>query len=374
MRMKVFLTLLFAVFSTTMIYSGARQETAPSETEGSRPTSVEAVSIVDSLGRELTISQPVERVIILSVGAAHAMKILDSWDLVVGRGAYTDDAKLFPGVQELPVLTALGNPYEPNLELLLSLEADLLIAVHVPMPGLPELIEKLESEIDVVAMKFYEPETMVENFINLGKILGKEEEAAEYADWYNGLLDEVSERTASINDEERARVFFKTGMGNVEDLTAFTDEISFAPFRNNITGCINVAGELPSQGGWIPNIDPEWLASQDVDVLVIGDPVSGCFGAGVGNPAVAEAYRSAVTALPVFSNSKAVRNDRVYMLEAGISPSPMVALSFIYQAKWFHPEGFSDLEPSRFVDEYLLRFMDLSQADVDASLYAYPKD
>lgn len=153
----------------------------------------------------------------------------------------------------------------------------------------------------------------------------------------------------------------------------FSNDLSYIEARNKYTGCINVAATLPSQGGWVPSIDNEWLVKQDYDVLVIGDPQPINYGLMVNDATPLKEYRKQVMALPVFENSKAVKNNKVYMQTDAFFGTPSFIIGFTYLAKWFHPELFSSLNPSDIIDEYYKTFLKVDTNKTGKGIFVYPE-
>lgn len=367
------LAILSMLFGFTFLYAAGNQED-PSSVAGERVDGFEPVTVTDILGRSVTVSKPVERIAFVHHGTAEALKILNVWDRVVARAGYTSDELLFPGGKDIPALgPPMGNPYEPNYELLFDLGVDLLIVEAIPMPGMEEMLASLEGVMPVIAVKLYEPGGLVDGLQAIGWILGKEKEAEDYIQWYSAVLDELSKKTADLADDQKPNIFFKHGYGSPTDLMTFTDELSYAPFRNRITGCINIAADLPAQGGWAPAVDPEWLVTQSLDVLIIADPLPGAFGSLVTNGSpVAAHHQEAVRSLPVFAGSKAVKNHRVYCMGDGLFGTPRFIVGFAYMAKWFHPDLFTDFDPQQIHQEYLTNFMRVNIDLSEHGFFVYP--
>ncbi|MCG8573136.1 MAG: ABC transporter substrate-binding protein [Spirochaetes bacterium] len=332
------------------------------------------ITVVDILGRKVTVTKSVERIAFVHPGSAVGLKILDSWDKTVLKHGSLNDEVLFPGVNSIPsVVSHMGNPYEPNYEILLNSDVDLLIAEVIPMPGMDEMLTKLEGIIPVFTAKLYEPDNITKGMKGLGQLLGKEKEAEEYISWYSEINNRLLEKTGSLEDHQKPKIFFKHGYGAAEDIMTFTDELPYAPYRNQITGCINVAADIPSQGGWAPNIDAEWLSAQQIDYIIIGDPMpAGTFGITAKNPTIIDNHQQAVSKLPVFSHSTAVQKNQIYSIGDHLFGSPTFIIGFVYMAKWFHPNLFPDLNPRQIHQEYLNRFMKININLEQQGLFVYP--
>lgn len=376
--------MVLIICCTAAVFIGGRQEAdmqqgtsaeeKAAEDKNAASSKPETVMVTDVLGREVIVTLPVKSVTFNHYGTAEALKILDAWDLVVARSSYLHDTNIYPNIDELPALgPTMANIYEPNMELLYDLDPDLLILEVIPGSGMQELIDALEGTIPVVALKTYDPVEMVASFKALGRLLGKEREATEYINWCLDIQNALLKKTGSLQDEEKTRMFYKSGWSG-EGLGTLTNDISYIPTRNMVTGCINIAADLPSQGGWVPSVDPEWLVSQDFEVLVIGDSLPGSYGIMVEDTSALAAHRSGVMAYPTFADTSAVKNDRVYMQSDVFLGTPRSIIGFAYMAKWFHPDLFEDLNPRALHQEYCTRFLGIDVDLMIKGVFVYPEE
>ena len=343
------------------------------EEEAEAAEEPETVTITDSSGREVTIKMPVEKIAFTHYSMAEALRIVDVWDRVVGTDGYISDPILYSNLDELPAISEPMNPYGVNYEKVFELHPDILLAAYIPMPGFDDMVANLEPEIPVVALNLYEPDTIVENFRKLGLILGQEEEVEEFIEFYKGVEADISTVTSKIPEEDKPRKFYKTGWGNVADLMTFSDDMPGVPYRNELTGCINIAANLPSQGGWVMAVDPEWLIEQNPDVIIGGDPNPGIFGLGIDDTSAAEALRNEIMKLDVFSGGSAVKNGNVYVTAPEFFGTSRYIIGLAYQAKWFHPDLFQELDPKDIHQEYLTRFIRIDYDLEKHGVFVYPE-
>ncbi|MCY1153159.1 MAG: ABC transporter substrate-binding protein [Sphaerochaetaceae bacterium] len=370
---KLVLVAIQLLLSAAIFASGVNEESVLNS--NNKVINNNVVTVVDVLDRQVSIELPVERVAFTHYSTAEALKLIDAWSVAVARDGYTNEKVLYPNIDEIPALTPImGSSYEPNMEVLLEINPDVLILEVIPMPGIEDLINKLEGIIPVIAVKTYDPEKMVQSFEILGKILNKEEEASKYINWCIDIQNYLIDKVSTLKEDELTRIFYKTGYGGVEDLMTFTNELSYIPVRNKLTGCINVAADLDSQGGWVPSLDSEWLVQQEYDVLIIGDPQPNGFGFYKDSIEELDEYRNQVMKLPVFADSTAVKNDRVYMQYESYFGSPSFIIGFAYMAKWFHPQLFSDFDPSSLQKEYFQEFMNVDPIDIENGIFVYPEE
>jgi iron complex transport system substrate-binding protein len=118
-------------------------------------------------------------------------------------------------------------------------------------------------------------------------------------------------------------------------------------------------------------VDPEWLVEQDYDVLFIADAIVGGYGAKIGEPTLAAAHREAVMAHPAFSESRAVKEGRVYAMSEMFAGGGVI-LSYPYLAKALHPDLFVDLDPVAIHQEYVTKFLRSDAVLEETGVYFYP--
>ncbi|MBI9108518.1 MAG: ABC transporter substrate-binding protein [Spirochaetales bacterium] len=372
MKKKLLLTMLIGVLCFTSLFAGGQQEC-----ESFLPTDPgnvsDSITITDSKGREVTVNLPVERIAFSHFATGEALKIVDAWDMVVGRDSFTSDRTIFPNLDEIPLISGMS-VYELNYEKIFEMDVDLFIAVDIPMPGFNEMVSKLEPDIPVVTLNFHEPSTMKENIEKLGLLLGREKEAEEYSRWYEKLIGEMIRKTEVLDESDKPSLFYKTGWGGIDDIQTFTDDFTAIPERNMLTGCINTAANLLSAGGWVQAVDPEWLAAQNVDILVVCEPSQKGYGTGVDDETVIRQNREQIIKHSVFNGFDAVKNNRVYMIAGEFFGTPRFIIGFSYMAKWFHPELFSDFDPKAIHQDYLTRFMRIDYDLNEHGVFVYPEE
>ena len=334
------------------------------------------LTLVDGADRIVTVNKPVEEIICGLHECAEAVKLLGATDKVVGMGGYPyKDTVIFPDYSDLPSigLYYTGFDYEKIFELY----PDLFIMIAPIGPAGPiiwEVEEKLEPEITVVYLTFYTPASLVDSMRKLRYILNTEEKGEEFIAWYEGVINDITEKTAGLSEEEKPRVYYEV----YYDWFTFSDQ---PDYRDPLTmaGGINIAEDLP---GTVFDIDPEFVMDQNPDVVIrttyeyadaFGVTPCAC-GYEVDDPTEMQALRDAIMDRPELAEGDAVKAGRVYLeywqFSAG---SVRFFVGIAYMAKWFHPELFEDLDPQTIHQEYLTRFLDIDY-DLDKhGVFVYPE-
>jgi iron complex transport system substrate-binding protein len=112
---------------------------------------------------------------------------------------------------ELADTVVVGTQEEPNYEKIAELNPDVVIALSAGYPPEPAEIEKkLEPfGIPVVGLDFYRTEVWFQEMEKLGKMMGKEAEATEYAEYFAGYYEKINDTLATIPDAEKKKVYFE---------------------------------------------------------------------------------------------------------------------------------------------------------------------
>ena len=320
------------------------------------------LTLVDSADRIVTVNKPVDRIVSDSVCVAEGISLLGAWDRVVGRSPFIADEILFPGASELPVCSAPVGWYIVYCETVFELDPDIFLTYYTPAPELEDVITTLEPEISVVTLNFDDPKILIENIRKLRYILNTEEEGEEFIAFYEGVVNDITEKTAGLSEADKPQVFLWVFNYDYEEqYMTMAGDWHGIQSQFEIVGAINIAEDLT---GFNPYVSEEWLIGQDIDAIVgvvSSYVVPGIFSYAIDDPAVAQdtiEWAMDADENPVLSESDAVKAGRVYLYQHELSLSPRFVLGMAYMAKWLHPDLFGDdFDPKAIQREYLTDFM-----------------
>ncbi len=197
-------TLLTAVLlSLACLFAGC-QKTAPTtdgdeqaqteETDGDGDFSVENISagdtsypltITDGLGNEVTIEQEPQRIISLSPANTEILYALGAGERVKGRTDYCN----YP--QEASEVDSIGTYTSPNMELILSLEPEIVFASDYMDDAIRGQVE--EAGAKVVVFSANSIASVKDAILQAGQILNLNETAA-------GITDSMDEQLKGIQE------------------------------------------------------------------------------------------------------------------------------------------------------------------------------
>ncbi len=260
--MKKFLTIILVFFCALNIFAEAQYEVSLKKTNDT----------IVSLGPNVTE-------IIYALGAG---------DRLIGRTDYCN----YP--EEALSVQSVGTLYEPNLELIISLNPSIVIASSIVDPAFMESLEKAGIE----TLQVIKEESLNGTYELIEEIaiaIGKTEEAAHLVTNLKDRIEKVTSITSQIPKDEKKSAVYIISWGDWGDYAATGDT-----YLNDVLEAAGAINAAKSASFW--SISKELLISQDPDVVLLpkysySDP---------------EADIIAFKATAPYSNLKASLNDAVY--------------------------------------------------------------
>ena len=316
------------------------------------------LTIMDARGEDVTVSLPIDRIIVLNSDFADAIRAVGARDKVVGvcEGL---SKMYFPEISTLPTV---GGWMGPDIEKILSLEPD-IVCCYGTWPSPEELEDKLAGTgITVIRLDFYKAETLPEEIEKLGYILGKKEEAEKYISFYDKYVGIIKERVAELSEEEKPSVYIE-----ISDYTAVTEEAGGHQLCV-IPGGTNVFAGLG--GGGYVKIDPEEVIAANPDII-LRQMYAGS-GYDVDDPSEMIALRDSILNRAELAEVPAIKEGKVYVISNQFAFGPDCVAGLVTIAKWFHPDLFEDLNPQAIHQEYIDIFCGIDYDVTEHGVFAYP--
>ncbi len=302
------------------------------------------VVINQTNGEQFSLPHTAERIVLMNSNAAEMLYVIGAADKVVGVSqSIYDHAELGP---LFPNAISVGKWDLPDVELMSSLSPDVVIAFATSKPLNAEVIEA--SGIQICYIDCYKPTTMAADVRSLGILTGNSGKAEEFVVFYTGVMDSVKNRTEAISFApsvycEGYTEYSGQAKGSGMDLL-----IEFAGGRNVLT---------QEMGAVSPKISPEWLISENPDLMIKVLSVKNMESAG-------DQY-AAFTKRNGFANLDAVAENRSYLIRNDIAYGPRTFAGAVAVAKMLHPDATADLDVRAVLDEYNTRFgLNVSAGDV----------
>ncbi|EDS77877.1 periplasmic binding protein [Clostridium botulinum C str. Eklund] len=268
------------------------------------------LKIKDSYNREVVINKEPKRIVSIAPNITETIFALGRGNKLVGRTDYCDYPK------EVNNITSIGSLTQPNIEKIVELKPDVVIAsTHFKKDVLTKL-EKMNIKVVVL----YGPETFdgVYDTINkVGEVMNAKSEA-------NKLVLDMKKKVDSITDKvknkNKPKVYYVVSYGKMGDFTSGGD--TFIGNMIEMAGGNNVASDVK---GWKYSV--EKLVEKNPDIIIC----SKYFDA-----------KKGIKETPGYKDLKAVKDGKLIEIDNNLPDrqGPRVVEGLEALAKIIHPEAF----------------------------------
>ena len=323
LRKTLLLTLLIALLTacapqTTPTVAPVAPTVAATEAPATAaPTEIPAKRYTDGLGREITLETTPQRIVSLAPSNTEILFAIGAGSQVVGRDEFSD----YPA--EAASIESIGGSFgEYNVEAIVALEPDLVLAAEI---NTPELVKQLE-DLGLTVFYLKNPVTLEEMYVNLdvvGQLSGHD--VTELIGSLEARVAAVDEKIAPIS--ARPTVFYEIdatdaakpysyGLGTFGDLL-----IQRAGGANLVT----LAGITDAY----PQVSLEQIIAANPSVIVLGDSMWGV-------------TPESVLARAGWETLDAVKNNQIFTFDDNLvsRPGPRLVDGLEQLAKLLHPELF----------------------------------
>ena len=334
------------------------------------------LTVIDSYDRIVTVKKPIKRVVaaldFFTLETLRAIKV--PREIIVGipgRPNVADWELYFAEYKDKP---CIGSMWDPDTEAILNLDPDVVFFAAISRSSLNHASDVLESA-GITVLRFYHScgvagalEAYPEELTKLGYIMDKEEEAEEFRDWHEGVVNLVKERVDKIPEEDKPKVYYES---RSKLWYAYPERIA----RIGLAGGKNI---FPDGR----DIDPEAVITEDPDIIVKVAPGGDvtAYHLDAEDTTAIEKVKEEVMSRHELQNVGAVKTGRVYVLSiylmSGMTGGHGGVRNFVqivYNAKWFHPDLFKDVDPKAIHQEYLTRFQGLDIDLDEKGVFVYPE-
>jgi iron complex transport system substrate-binding protein len=281
------------------------------------PTSP-AVTLVDFLGHEVTLSAPPQRIVSLAPSNTEILFALGASDLLVGRDDFSD----YP--PEALEIASIGALYpNVNAEVVVALEPDLVLAAGITNADDVRTLTDLGLTVFTTRIN-NTLEDVFSDILDVGRLVGRAAAAETLVAELRTRAQAVTTKTNGL--AERPKVFYEVDATEpASPWTAgpgtFMDELI------TLAGGQNVGAVLADQ---YAQISLEQLVAEDPQVIVLGSATYG------GQTPEMVAQR------PGWQDIQAVANGAVYTFDDNLvsRPGPRVVDGLETLARLIHPELF----------------------------------
>lgn len=264
--------------------------------------------VTDGIGRKVTLAAKVERVVSLAPSVTELVFAAGGGDRLVGVTSYCN----YPA--EAASIAKIGDTMTPNMESIVALRPDLVIVSKASQ------VESFVKTLSANGIEIYvsDPKGVIDviaEIRRLGEIFGTEDTAQDTADKLRSRVGSVTNKLSGVGSRPSVLV-------QVSREPLFT--IGEEAFLNEVVrqaGGVSATASVPTA---FPKLSKESALALMPDVIVLSDSED--------NREPNDAFRS----------SPAVRNGRVYRIDADIlsRPGPRTVDALERLASSLHPEIF----------------------------------
>lgn len=218
----------------------------------------ETTPFTDFVGRQVDIPKTVQRIVSMAPNVTEMLFAIGLDSEIVGVTEFCN----YP--ESAKAKTKIGGYYNPNIEVILSLKPDLIVAT--PDGYSKERIERLEkSGIPIFIVNPKTIDDVLESLLALGKITGREEYSKQVVDGLKNRVNAIRDKVSKIPVNKRPKVFYEIG----QDPLVTVGPGNFVNDLIKTAGGINIAEDAPNS--W-PIYSVEAIITKNPDIILTAPP------------------------------------------------------------------------------------------------------
>lgn len=306
------------------------------------------VTITQTDGTQATLSCHPKRIIVANANAAEMMIAIGAADKIVGVTQSTTNVSYI--MDKIPQAENIGDWQIPNVEKILSLHPDLVIAYA---SSKPKNIDQLAAaNVTVFYLDCYRLSTLSSDVRALGSLMGRSDEAEVYARTVEDTIAGVIMRVKKIPRTEYPSIYSEM----YSDYTVAGPD-SGSDEQLTLAGGENIASDVTTPSA---KISTEWVISRKPDFIfkVISST----------NPKSFSEIHNSIITRTGWKDIPAVKNDRVFLFANDVHYGPRAYIGLVYMAQILHPDELRDLHPQQMLDEYAERYV----SGTNTTMMVYP--
>jgi iron complex transport system substrate-binding protein len=272
--------------------------------------------VKDEAGRTVEIPQPVKRIISLAPSVTETIYALGAQDRLI---ADSDACDYPPAAQKLP---KIGGPFTPNLEVIVSMKPDLVIAA-ANSGNRKEAVDALDLlHVPTYATNAATVDEVLASIVKLSDVLGAGEQGRALSESLRARLQDLHHK---LENATPARVFF----------VVWHEPLMSVGQNTYIADAMRRAGAesvIPIKEGY-PRVSWEEVVRAQPEYLVFGSM----------HPEEIAGMMTTLRNLPGWRDLKAVSENKIVIISDGINvPAPRIVDAIEELARHLHPEAFID--------------------------------
>ena len=325
----------------------------------------EQIILIDDANRTVEIDMPVDSVVPLVDRDAKILGVLKAQDLAVAVSSNIKESKEYritlPGLTELE---AVGSWTEPDLEKLLEIQPDLLIAYSSSAKAINDSVG---NRVAVLSFGSSTPETTRDELLKLSYVLNRRENADVYFnEFHNKYLSIIADRISGLSDDDRPGVYVEASSQPYKTY----NKNSVVQKLVDLAGGRHIFSDLDGSGAFA-TLDAEEIIKRNPDVIIKYAEKNDS-GYEVIDTIKMQALRDEILGRPELAEVSAVKSGQVYVMSSYLSYGTDYPALLMYWSKWLHPDIFADMDPEAIHREYLDCFTEKDYQPNELGSFVYP--
>ncbi len=215
---------------------------------------------IDAKQRQVTVPRPVKRIVSMAPSSTELLFAIGLDEEIVGVTTFCNYPDAAKGKAKI------GGYFNPNVEAILSLEPDLIVAT--PDGYSKDRVEKLDSTgAPVFLVDPKNVDEILATMLTLGKVTGKEDTAKQVVGKLRARVEAVREKVKDVPQEKRPKVFYEIG----HDPLITAGPGTFVDNLITDAGGINIANDVATN--W-PQYSVEAVLPKEPDIIITAPHVS----------------------------------------------------------------------------------------------------
>lgn len=352
MTMKKLTAYLLAAALLLSSLAGCGNSTASAESAPvSETAAAETITVTDHAGDTVTLPANIERIAVCNILPLPSVLTVffDSADKIIAMAPGSMAAakngllgELYPEI--LNADTNAISDADVNTEELMKLDPQ-VVFYSASNPQLGQTLKNAGFNAVALSVNKWEyntVETLNQWMALLGQIFPGNDRTELVQKYSQESMDLVSERTAGLSDEERARVFFLFNYS--EDSIVTSGKNFFGQFWSDAIGAVNVAEELQDDNS--VKVTLEQIYTWNPDVILMTNFTTAF---------PDDLYNGTVGSYD-WSGIQAIQSQQVYKMPLGMyrsyTPGVDTPITLLWLAKTVYPDLFEDIDITEKTIEY----------------------
>jgi iron complex transport system substrate-binding protein len=284
-----------------------------------QPSSEGPISITDDEGYTTTLDGVPERIVSMAPANTQFLYDLGVGNRVVGVTDYDDYPYDFSAWFEAGNMTSIGGFYNPSLEVITSLQPDLILGTTIH----DDILDNLRGQgFKVIITDPTNIEDIYNDITFIGKAVGAEENATALISNIQGQISDVQEKIANVT--ERPTVYWEVYFDESGITTAGADS-----WLNDVIAKAGGTNLFADLSGAYASTSSEVIVQRNPDVIMMPEGMGSSSSGGV----------DAVKARPGWNTINAVIDNRIYICDEDLfnRPTTNVGLQVQQVASCLYP-------------------------------------